>query len=157
MYTQKKLRKDRTHGAWWALTWGRPEFPGWNVVVYSIKAGKRRKLSEHNFPSKTFLWSLFLNFHKLEESGNQRFWICENESHQHTVTGECPRTSEFLGRLVYVIFIQFWQSCISPDEKDQKIFEKRKCQSVVWSLSFSFNVYYFCLPPTCSCIFFVFF
>ena len=46
MYTQKKLRKDRTHGAWWALTWGRPEFPGWNVVVYSIKAGKRRKLSE---------------------------------------------------------------------------------------------------------------
>ena len=40
MYTQKKLRKDRTHGAWWALTWGRPEFSGWSVVVYSIKAGK---------------------------------------------------------------------------------------------------------------------
>ena len=51
MYTQKKLRKDRTHGAWWALTWGRPEFPGWNVVVYSIKAGKRRKLSAHHTSS----------------------------------------------------------------------------------------------------------
>ena len=39
-------RKDRTHGAWWALTWGRPEFPGWNVLFYSIKAGDRRKFSQ---------------------------------------------------------------------------------------------------------------
>ena len=43
---QRFNKKDRTRRAWWALTWGRPEFPGWNVVVYSIKAGKRRKLSE---------------------------------------------------------------------------------------------------------------
>ena len=53
MYTEKKLRKDRTHGAWWALTWGRPKFPGWNVVVYSIKAGKRRKLSETKIVTRT--------------------------------------------------------------------------------------------------------
>ena len=32
-------------------------------------------------------------------------------------------------------------------ERPEYIWE-RKCQSVVWSLSFSFNVYYFCLPPT---------
>ena len=48
-----------THRAWWALSWGRPEFPGWNVVVYSNISWKKKKV----------VWTNWVLLHSVSRPG----------------------------------------------------------------------------------------
>ena len=68
-----------THGAWWALTWRRPEFPGWNVVVYSSISRKKKKVvwnQSLNFLSQAF----YLQIQEDQRRFQQRFaWRLRQE------------------------------------------------------------------------------
>ena len=63
--------KHRTHGAWWALTRRRPEFPGWNFVVYSNISWKKKKVvwSSHSHGGNVriphLIWDSFTKYTNL--------------------------------------------------------------------------------------------
>ena len=62
----------------------------------------------------------------------------------------------FFFRMVLIFFFFFFFT-LNENDKLQTTLWHFLFSSVVWSLSFSFNVYYFCLPPTYSNFFFFFF